>query len=498
MTFGDNDGRDRRIVLLVGFALFAVYVAVSRGEVKSYDGTIMVHLATRLLTEHSLTIDPVTDSLGLQNPHVSYGFGATLLVLPFDALQRAIHVGGGSILTLANPAILAACGGVLFLIGRRLGWCRWVCVFTALAFGVGTTALWQSTEMFSEPGVTLGSLLIVLGVLVWRDTLTRGALLTGVGIAISILFRLDSVLLIAPLALVAFLVVSSHVALTPRTVVRLAIPIVMVLAFQLWYDWYRYSSLFETGFAQQARGRGFDTPILEGLDMLLRSPGRGFFWTSPILLLAVPGMVTLYRRARPLTIAIAVVVVIRFLYFAHWFTPGGGVAWGPRLLFPVTALLAIPAGDFLQRVTEWPAARPRRFAWSTVAGLALVSAIVSMLSIAVGYEQYWNEWMRVPTNLSAERSHAYFWSLAHNPIAGNIHFLRKGHTLAPIHFRDGVDAIGLLAVAAAVAATVAAFLNWRGDAKEQADGTAATLDASVAATQTVRGATVEIVRMTGD
>src|SRR4051794_4770039 len=161
--------RDLRFASLVGLALFAMYVAGTRAKVKSYDGTMMVQLATRLLTKHTLTTDPATDALHVQSPHVSYGFGTTLLALPFDALQRAVHARGASILTLANPLVLAACGVLLFFIGRRLGWLRWVCVATALGFGLLTTALWQSTEWLSEPGVTFGSLLIVLGVLVWPE-----------------------------------------------------------------------------------------------------------------------------------------------------------------------------------------------------------------------------------------------------------------------------------------------------------------------------------------
>src|SRR2546421_648463 len=85
----------------------------------------------------------------LQSPYTSYGFGTTLLCLPFVAVQRAVNSVGQSLTSLANPVVLAATGSVLFLIGRRLEWTRAICVATALGFGVLTPALWQSTEMFS-------------------------------------------------------------------------------------------------------------------------------------------------------------------------------------------------------------------------------------------------------------------------------------------------------------------------------------------------------------
>lgn len=445
---------DTHLALLVGVALFATYVAVSRAQVTSYDGQMMVRLATRLLTKHTLTIDPATDSLHLASPTTSFGFGTTLLVLPFDALQRLLHARGGSILTLANPMVVAGCGVALVFIGRRLGWSLWVSVTTALGFGLLTTALWQSTDMFAEPGVALGCLLVVLAVLVWRDKPQRAALLMGLGVGGAMLFRPDAVLLVIPLALAVLFVVPGHTVFSRGALVRLVLPVAVVVAFQLWYDYHRYGSVFSLGFSQQARGRGFDTPILQGLDLLLRSPGRGFFWSSPVLLLALPGFVTLYRRTRPITIAVAIAVVGRFLFFAPWYTPGGGVGWGPRLLFPATALLAIPAGDFVQRVSEWREPRARHRGWTVIGLLALVSAAVSFLSIAIGYEQYWGEWTRVPAAAAPSRMHSYYWSLAHNPIEGNIHLLRIGYPVAPIHFRNGVDLIGVVATTIAISAMV--------------------------------------------
>jgi hypothetical protein len=421
----------------------------------------MVNLATRLLTKHTFTIDPATDALHLQSPYTSYGFGTTLLMLPFDALQRAAASRGESLLTLANPMVLAACGALLFLIGRRLGWSRSVCVVTALGFGLLTTALWQSTEMLSEPGVTFASLLLVYGVVTWRDAPGAGSLVVGIGAAMAILFRPDSLLLVVPFALVVPFIVPRDLVFSRRTLVALGTPIAAVAAFQLWYNHYRFGSILDTGISQQARGRGFDTPILEGLDLLLRSPTRGFFWTSPILLLALPGIALLYRRNRPLAVAIGVVVSARFLFFAHWWTPGGG-GWGPRLLFPVTALLAIPAGQSLEEIRQWHSARRRRIAWAGVAALASISAVISLLSIAVGYEQYWNRWTHVPPSLQPQRAHSYDWSLAHNATAGNIHLLRTGIPLAPIHFRNGSDAVGIIALAIAALAVIAAFVGATG------------------------------------
>jgi hypothetical protein len=250
--------------------------------------------------------------------------------------------------------------------------------------------------------------------------------------------------------------------------VALGAPIAAVGAFQLWYNHLRFGSILDFGLSRYGVGRGgFDTPLLEGLDLLLRSPSRGFFWTSPILLIALPGFVLLYRRNRPLSVAIGVFASARFVFFARWFSPGGGVAWGPRLLFPVTALLAIPAGEVLEDIWHWRSARSRRVAWAGIVSLALASAAVAFLSVVVGYEQYWNRWTnRAPKAEVPQRVHAYYWSFAHNAIAGNIHLLRTGFAVAPIHFRHGPDAVGIIALATACLAIYTALVGARPDPRE--------------------------------
>lgn len=458
-----DSARDGRLAALVGIVLFALYVAAQRGRVLSFDGSIMVNLATRLLANHTVALAPaIVESLHLSSRYTSYGFGTTLLVLPFDAVQRAVHPAGASILTLANPSVLAASGSSLFLIGRRLGWRAWVCVATALAFGLVTPALWQSTEMFSEPGVTLASLAVVLGMLSWSDRPRGGPTLVGVGVGAAILFRPDSLVLVVPMVFAAPFLIPRRELVTRAAALLSATPVVAVVVFQLWYNEHRFGSVFHTGIEQQAAGRGFDTPILSGLDLLLRSPGRGFFWTSPVLVVALPGIVWLFRRNPPIAIAIGGAVAARFVFFAHWWTPGGGVAWGPRLLFPATGLLAIPAGAAVERIATWQSVPHRRIAWGALGALTGAGAAVSVLSVAVPYELYWRLWTSAVTKpFRPARVHAYYWSLAHNPIVGNVRLLHAGQPIAPIHFRHTPDLIGVFAAVVGTATAVAAFMYAR-------------------------------------
>jgi len=97
-------------------------------------------------------------------------------------------------------------------------------------------------------------------------------------------------------------------------------------------------------------------------------------------------------------------------------------------------------------------------------------AAVSVLSVAVAYELYWRLWTSAVTKpFRPARVHAYYWSLGHNPIVGNIHLLRAGQPIAPIHFRHSPDLIGVAAVVVAAVAAVVSFVDAR-PAREPAPG----------------------------
>jgi hypothetical protein len=56
-----------------------------------------------------------------------------------------------------GPILTALTGALLYRIGRTLGWRRTTAVIVPVAFGILTMAAVYSTELFSEPAVTLGT-----------------------------------------------------------------------------------------------------------------------------------------------------------------------------------------------------------------------------------------------------------------------------------------------------------------------------------------------------
>ncbi|NNE42929.1 MAG: hypothetical protein HKN12_01860 [Gemmatimonadetes bacterium] len=159
-----------------------------------------------------------------------------------------------------------------------------------------------------------------------------------------------------------------------------------LVALALFYNVYRWGGPFATGYLQtEHRYLALQT---EGFVGLLLSPGRGFFWFSPVLLLAFPGFRRLWtaRRVEAIGIALFAGAYVGFLGFVTvW---NGDWTWGPRHLLPIVPVVALAMA---------PALEPGR--WRRAVGIPLVavSVLVQLVGISVNYETYYlwhNQWMR--------------------------------------------------------------------------------------------------------
>jgi len=112
---------------------------------------------------------------------------------------------------------------------------------------------------------------------------------------------------------------------------------------------YHYSALW-----QNQHSTGFMSltyPKLDALWGITGSPYRGLFFLSPVLLLALPGFVYLWRERKYRAEAlVSLLSVLSFLAFnassSMWW---GGFAVGPRYLIPMLPFLAWPMIFFLER-----------------------------------------------------------------------------------------------------------------------------------------------------
>lgn len=94
---------------------------------------------------------------------------------------------------------------------------------------------------------------------------------------------------------------------------------------------------------------GFFNPRnqVNGLYLHLISPDRGMVYFTPVLLLAIFGAGSLYKKNRSVMVMLLAVLSTNLILYSLWGDPWGGWAFGSRYLIPSYAILAIFLGAFL-------------------------------------------------------------------------------------------------------------------------------------------------------
>src|SRR6266545_4550975 len=409
-----TDRRDLVLAALVASGLLALYFAVQRGRVPSYDGKI-AYATARAISNGRLHLLPEDDFYRANLPYSHYGIGMPLVILPLYLLQRALGSTPDLVVTLACPLLLAATGAVVCLCARELGWSRRVALAGALAATLLTQAVEVSQELFSEPGISLSTALLVLGILRWRNGRSSGPWLAGIGVGSGLLFRSDSAVLLGiGLLLLPAFVPWRRLLAEPRAWIGLALPILAAAAWTAWYAELRDGSLVPAVY-----GGTFTTPWFHGLYGLLLSHGKSLFVYNPFLLLAMYGI----SRMGRLHLAVRV-----------------------------------------------PAAL-------VVAALVVASGLVGALSVLVPYGSSWTSATRASPELHLKgvalrklvdrQLHAYFYSFGGNSIAYNLKRVTGPNyqVTSLTHFRGGAEPSGIIALIVAAAAMLIAWMLGHGQGR---------------------------------
>src|SRR5207237_208612 len=90
----------------------------------------------------------------------------------------------------------------------------------------------------------------------------------------------------------------------PRAAIGSALIVIAAGAFLCWFNYIRFGSILNFGYASER----FGGPFLKNLEGVLFSPGRSPFVYSPILVLAIPGTWLLLRK-QPILALICLVVI---------------------------------------------------------------------------------------------------------------------------------------------------------------------------------------------
>ena len=326
----------------VFFLLF--YGITSRGKLQASDEAAVFATGVSLATRGQLNVDELEwlqehVNIGERGPdghlYTKYFPGnifSTALIYKVTARANdqpyiwaeplAPSIRGASWAFRVN-AIWGALGmtALLFLIRRYFEWRT--AIAAVLLIGICSDWWYQSRGLFSEVGA--GAFLVASLCLASYDR----PYASSVTLAISILFRPTNIFALPIWA------VSSWKK--PRAAIGSALIILAIGAFLAWFNYIRFGSIFNFGYASER----FGGPFFENLRGVLFSPGRSPFVYSPILLVAIPGAWLLYKKERTLALLCLWIIVAYLVTVARVFNWAGGTSWGSRLLTPTVPLFGV-------------------------------------------------------------------------------------------------------------------------------------------------------------
>jgi hypothetical protein len=244
----------------------------------------------------------------------------------------------------------AVLGTVVFLFAARFARKDSYAFWLALIYGLATPVFAYSNGLFQHQIAAFGA--FVGFYLLWRVIYERATYrwLWFVGV----LFGLVAISEYPVVPFIGFIFLWAVYKMPNRLalgrVVLGAIPLGLLFAaynFAIFHTplpvGYEYSTNW-----QEVHSQGFmslTSPNFQTFLGLTISPFRGLFFIAPVLLLAVPGLVLMWRRHpeyRSITVLLTIIITGFLLYNSSSVMWWGGNAVGPRYLVPMIPFMSLP------------------------------------------------------------------------------------------------------------------------------------------------------------
>jgi hypothetical protein len=413
-------GRDRVAVFLV---VVGLGILATSGNLRSADYVSAFSVARNLVESGSVEATPIQ---GFETwavtpgpdgkPYCRYGLAHSLLAVPGVVAGRAlagVWPGGSEAFdlvrlrfypldettvvlqafcaTLVNPLLLGILAVAVLGLGQGLGLSRRHALGAALLAGLGSPLFFQGSDLTAEPA---SALLIALAAMALLPPGVEGrlpgifpvgrALAAGLSMGLCVTLKVAHGILLIPAGLAVLAACRAW-----RGEWRIRDSITASISFLLGtlpglllvvgYNIARFGTPFETGYGHYATA--FTNPFWEGAIGQWVSPGRGLVFHFPAVIMALAGARRMVRESIPVAVLAFGSLAALWLLYSPWFAWDGGWTYGPRLLSPATALLAIPALMALSGARSIPAT----MLWKT---LLAVTFVASFLGFAVDYIDY--------------------------------------------------------------------------------------------------------------
>jgi hypothetical protein len=393
-----SSGTAQFAALYLFLFFFLIYLlSASAQTFYSYESG-QVHLAvTKSIVDNFDLALPVGHGLrGADGRDYSWlGLGFPICAVPFYLAGKLVGGLPGLAVSLMNQIFGALTAVLVFLFCLQLGYSKRASFWTSLLFGLGTFAWPQTKQPFDNVLEAFFVLLSVFLVHLYYQTRKSSSLFfSACSLGFAFLTRPTS-LLAAPA--ICLYMVSRYFrqcesekkpGLLVKNVIFLLIVFLPFLSLFLWYNYYRFGSLFETGYSLIASRTGIDfftgTSFFTGLDGLLASPGKGFFFYSPAAVLFFFS-INSFRKKNPESAVCFISIILCYLFFlSKYVFWHGDWTWGPRYLLVITPYVMIPAAG----IFDASAFLHKIYVKALVSFVFLAGALVQLAAVSVEPNKY--------------------------------------------------------------------------------------------------------------
>jgi hypothetical protein len=366
----------------------------------------------RQLGDHRISIYPVLSAV-MATP--VFAVAAAF----FDLDETGTALAG----KLAAALFAGAAAGVLYLClmvrasTTLRGPSRGGATLSAVVFPLGTSLCATSQALWQHPAAVLFLCLTLLAlVLAEQDDVWAGR--AGLPLGLMVAARHAD-------ALMALVIAIAVAARWPRRALRLLMWGLPAAVFVALYNWVYLGSPLRHGFSGSLSR--FTEPWGVGHLGLLVSPGKGLLVFTPVILVALCGLVRAFRAGeRWLAGSLGCAALADWLLKGRWQEWHGGECWGPRMLTDLLPLLFLfmPEGlRLLPRVGR------------VLAGLSIAVQALG----ALAYDYRWERLYQRPEAASRVSSHPELWDIARSPIV--FYVRRRVVIFAVPRIKDGRIAI---------------------------------------------------------
>jgi len=396
MSFKEN--KEERPIAFKLFVFFIVIYLLTASGLNFYHidaSELHIEVTRSLIERFDLSVPETVGMRGADGRYYSWlGIGSALLAVPFYIIGKLI--GSPEIgVSIMNQIVGAATVALIFLFSVSLSYSKRTSVLIAVFYGLATMAWPYAKQPFDNVVETFFVLLSVYQVYLYTmHKKKRYLLLSAISLGVAFITRMTSILVILSLIIMMIMYYLRHpdsktsMRMISRDFLLFSLAFLPFIGLTLWYNHYRFSSIFETGYSLRAAHTGIDfftgTSLLTGLSGFLISPGKGFFYYSPVAILFFFGIKSFFKRHLKLALCFILIILSYLLFLSKNIYWHGDWAWGPRYLLVITPFLIIPFAELLESEIWLKNRFPRMIVYLIVA----VSLIIQLGAICVDFNKY--------------------------------------------------------------------------------------------------------------